>query len=428
MLSKLKLNSEFGRNVLTLMTGTTLAQAIPIAISPILTRLYSPDNFGVFAQYMALVSLIAILTTGRYEMAIMLEREDEDALNIVSLVCIIAVVVSILTLVSVIFFKEDICQLLGNRLIANWLIFVPLSTLLMGMYQCLNYWCNRQRMYRRLAGTRLLQSVGGATGQLGGGIAGVGQSGLVLGSILGQTLAVISLMHAAIKSASAYLPALSITKSKSLALKYKKFPLYQVPSTFIEAMSSQLPVIMLGSFYGAEIVGLFAMSQRVVRTPIMMIGGSVADVFRQRASKKYAEKGDVKPEFIRTLKWLTAVSVPPGVLFFLIAPDLFALIFGANWRIAGEYARILTPLFLLSFIVSPLSVMFMIAEKQEFDLIIQVLLVSCSALGLASGHYFFNSPKSSLAIFTVIYCIKYCVELCLSYSFCKGNRMYKEQE
>lgn len=409
------------------MAGTTLAQALPIAISPILTRLYSPDDFGVFAQYLALVMLISILATGRYEMAIMLEREDEDALNIVSLVFIISVIVSIIALVSVISLKEEICQLLGNQLIDNWLIFVPLSALLMGTYQCLNYWCNRQRMYRRLAGTRLLQSVGGATGQLGGGIAGVGQSGLVLGSILGQTIAVISLIHAAIKSSSVYLHALSITKSKNLALKYKKFPLYQVPSTFIEAMSSQLPVIMLGSFYGAEIVGLFAMSQRVVRTPIMMIGGSVADVFRQRASKKYSEKEDVRPEFIRTLKWLTAVSMPIGVLFFFIAPDLFAIIFGANWRIAGEYARILTPLFLLSFIVSPLSVMFMIAEKQEYDLIIQVLLVACSALGLASGYFFSNSPKQSLAIFTGIYCLKYCVELILSYAFCKCNRIPKEQ-
>lgn len=409
------------------MAGTTLAQALPIAISPILTRLYSPDDFGVFAQYLALVMLISILATGRYEMAIMLEREDEDALNIVSLVFIISVIVSIIALVSVIFLKEEICQFLGNQLIENWLIFVPLSALLMGTYQCLNYWCNRQRMYRRLAGTRLLQSVGGATGQLGGGIAGVGQSGLVLGSILGQTIAVISLIHAAIKSSSVYLHFLSITKSKNLALKYKKFPLYQVPSTFIEAMSSQLPVIMLGSFYGAEIVGLFAMSQRVVRTPIMMIGGSVADVFRQRASKKYSEKEDVRPEFIRTLKWLTVVSMPLGVLFFFIAPDLFAIIFGANWRIAGEYARILTPLFLLSFIVSPLSVMFMIAEKQEYDLIIQVLLVTCSALGLASGYFFFNSPKHSLAIFTGIYCLKYCVELSLSYAFCKCNRISKEQ-
>jgi len=421
------IKSEFKKNVLTLMAGTTLAQALPIAISPILTRLYSPDDFGVFAQYLALVMLISILATGRYEMAIMLEREDEDALNIVSLVFIISVIVSIIALVSVISLKEEICQLLGNQLIDNWLIFVPLSALLMGTYQCLNYWCNRQRMYRRLAGTRLLQSVGGATGQLGGGIAGVGQSGLVLGSILGQTIAVISLIHAAIKSSSVYLHALSITKSKNLALKYKKFPLYQVPSTFIEAMSSQLPVIMLGSFYGAEIVGLFAMSQRVVRTPIMMIGGSVADVFRQRASKKYSEKEDVRPEFIRTLKWLTAVSMPIGVLFFFIAPDLFAIIFGANWRIAGEYARILTPLFLLSFIVSPLSVMFMIAEKQEYDLIIQVLLVACSALGLASGYFFSNSPKQSLAIFTGIYCLKYCVELILSYAFCKCNRISKEQ-
>jgi O-antigen/teichoic acid export membrane protein len=409
------------------MTGTTLAQAVPILISPILTRLYSPEYFGIFAQYVALVSLISILATGRYEMAIMIERDDEDALNIVCLIFLISIGVSILTLLCVLLFKNDISHLLGTQLIADWLIFVPLSALLMGMNQCLNYWCNRKSFYRRLAITRILQSSGAAAGQVGGGIGGAESSGLVLGNILGQFLAISSYMHCAIQSAKVYIQSVSISGIKELAIKYKKFPTYQVPSTFIESVSSQLPIIMLGSFYGVEVVGLFSISQRVIRTPIMIIGRSVGDVFRQRAGKNYSENQDVRPEFIRTLKGLIAVSLLPSIIFFLIAPDLFAFIFGYNWRVAGEYARILLPLFLLSFIVSPLSVMFMIAEKQEYDLIIQILLVTSSAAVLAAGYYVFDSPKISLALFTGVYCLKYCVELYLSYHFCKLNGMNLEQ-
>ena len=120
-------SGSFARNVLTLMTGTTIAQAIPIAISPILTRIYTPEDFGVFALYMSIASIIAVLATGRYELAIMLPKKDEDAVNIVALSIIIAFFVSLISFLIVFIFNTQITNLLGNPEISNWLYFIPIT-------------------------------------------------------------------------------------------------------------------------------------------------------------------------------------------------------------------------------------------------------------------------------------------------------------
>jgi len=151
------------------MTGTTIAQAIPIAISPILTRIYTPEDFGVFALYMSIVSVIATIATGRYELAIMLPKKDEDAVNIVALSIIISFFVSFIAFLIVYIFNSQITNLLGSPEISNWIYFIPITVLLAGVYQSFNYWNNRKKKYRRLVTSIVMQS-GTATANLGMGV------------------------------------------------------------------------------------------------------------------------------------------------------------------------------------------------------------------------------------------------------------------
>ena len=148
------------------MTGTAIAQAIPIALSPILTRLYRPEDFGVLALYMAICGVISTVATARYELAIMLPEDEESAINIVALSIVVAVITSILTLTVVTLFNAPITRLLGNTEISRWLYFIPLSILLTGVYQSLNYWANRKNQYRWMANTRVVQSVGTTSTQI----------------------------------------------------------------------------------------------------------------------------------------------------------------------------------------------------------------------------------------------------------------------
>ena len=134
MIMRSKIKSEFTRNVLTLMTGTTISLAIPIAISPVLTRIYTPQDFGVFALYMAITTIIAVLVTGRYELAIMLPKKDENAVDILILSLIISLVVSLISFLIIFFFNPQITKILGSQEISRWLYLVPCSILLIGFY------------------------------------------------------------------------------------------------------------------------------------------------------------------------------------------------------------------------------------------------------------------------------------------------------
>lgn len=169
MLKHLKPKSEFGRNVLTLMTGTTIAQAIPIAISPILTRIYTPEDFGVFALYISISTIFAVIVTGRYELAIMLPKKNKDAVLLVQLSIMITLFIAITTLIIVIFFNVEITQLLGNPSISKWLYFIPLSICLTGFYQSLHYWNNRKKKYNNLVLSRISKSAITSGIQVGGG-------------------------------------------------------------------------------------------------------------------------------------------------------------------------------------------------------------------------------------------------------------------
>ena len=146
MRKKLNLN-EFNRNVVTVMTGTTIAQAIPIAIMPILTRLYTPEEFGIFALYVAIASIFGVIATARYELAIMLPKKDSEAANLFNLSIIITFIISLFTLLFVLIFHQPLINLIGNPEIGKWLYFIPLTVLFTGLYQTLNYWSSRKKNF-----------------------------------------------------------------------------------------------------------------------------------------------------------------------------------------------------------------------------------------------------------------------------------------
>src|SRR5690606_33346643 len=139
--------------------------------------------------------------------------------------------------------------------------------------------------------------------------------------------------------------------------------------------SSQMPIMLLTAFFSSSIAGFYMLTQRVMGAPTTLIAGAIGDVFRQEASQAYIHTGNCRAIYISTVKKLLILSVVPSILFFFIAPDLFALVFGENWREAGVFAQILTPVFFLRFVTSPLSAMFMIAEKQKLDLLWQIGLL-----------------------------------------------------
>lgn len=412
---------EFNRNVLTLMTGTAIAQVIPLAITPILTRIYSPEQFGVFALFIAITSCLSIVATGRYELTIMLPRKDTDAANITVLAMVINCCVSSLLFIIAWLFNDQISNLLGNRAISNWLYFVPLAVFLNGMYISLNYWSNRKKLYNLMANRRIVHSGGTAVVQLGLGMLQAGSSGLVFGSISGQALAAGIMGKMIYDNNPKILKSVSKPKMLALAKHYRNCPKFLLPAHTINALSTQLPAILINTIFGLATSGFFMLAERVVGSPISLISGSIADVFRQQISQSYINSRNCKAEFQSTLKKLIFISMPPFIAFTIIAPYLFSLIFGEKWRIAGEYAQIMSPMFFLRFITNPLSNVAIISQKNKYELYWQITLLMFLLAAAWFDQDTLSDPKNFITLFTIIYSSLYLFDLIANYKFSCGH-------
>lgn len=422
VLPELNFRSRYVRNIATLMTGTALAQAIPIAISPILTRLYSPEEFGIFAFYMAIVLIASVAVTGRYEMAILLPKRDGDAFNVVALAIGLSGAVSGVLFLLVVLFNRFFSELVDVPGLSRWLYWVPASTLLVGIYQSLNYWSNRKGHYRRLAISRVTQSSSSAMVQLGGGYGGSGAGGLVGGQLIGQALSSVVLGRLIYKEDHAQ--ARKITKLRLIAMarRYSDFPKYLIAAHGINIVSAQMPVILLSMLFGTATAGFYTLTHRIMGAPISLLAGAIGDVFRQEASHSYVQHGNCKEIYWRTFRRLVVIAVPLSVLFFFVAPWAFGLVFGSAWRVSGEYAQILTPVLFFGFVASPLSTMFMIAEKQRMDLAWQLCFFIAVGGAFFIGHLF-SSAKISLAAFSFAYSAMQVVSGMISYRLAAGRSL-----
>lgn len=414
MLRKLIPQSRYARNVITLMTGTGLAQAIPVAISPILTRLYSPADFGTFALYMAVVSIASVLVTGRYELAIMLPKNDRDALHIVVLAAGLSCVISGVLLLLVVLFNHQITQLLGAPDLAGWLYWGPASTLLMGIYISLNYWSNRKGHYRRLAVSRVVQTGGSSSIQLGGGFLHSGPAGLIGGQLAGQFLSSALFVHLIYREDHALLKNLRWTRLLALARKHNHIPKYLIVAHGFNTASSQVPAILLSTLFNTATSGYYMLIQRVMGAPMVLVASALGSVFRQEASYAYVRTGSCRAIYVSTFKRLLILSALPFTVFFFTAPTLFGWFFGDSWRVAGEYAQILTPMFFLQFVTSPISQVVVIAQKPKIDLLWQIALIFFIMIVFIYS-YFSRDLKNLFVLFSTIYCLMYLAAFLINY-------------
>jgi len=401
----LKSKSEFTRNVLTLMTGTTIAQAIPIAISPILTRLYSPKDFGVLALFVAITSIFGSVANGRYEMAIMLPKKETDAINIAALGILIILCLSSVLLIVVILFHDLILELLGNEQISTWLYFVPLVVLLVGLYNVLNYYNNRLKNYKDLAQATIIKSIASATVQLALGFMKAGVSGLISGQIISQFFANMKLLRNITKD-KALISKVSKLKMIAVARRYKDFPKFSMWAVLANSLSYNLSNILISTIFSITTLGFYSIVQRMLAMPSSLIGSSISQVYFRTAKEEKEKHNKATDTFNSTLKKLIILSVFFIMLYFIVE-DLFAFVFGEEWRIAGNYAKILIPFYMINFISSPLAITMSLFEKQKEALIINLILIFTSIGTLLFAKYFHLKFENFLYIFSTLMFFEY---------------------
>jgi len=298
---------------------------------------------------------------------------------------------------------------------------LPVTLFSIGTYQTFNYWNNRREKYKRISISRVTRSVNASGISIALGYTILKKGGMILGDAIGQLISSIFLFSRTWKEDKDIFKEINRPGMLEQAKRYQQFPKFNVASGLLEKMSGHMPVLMLSSFFGEAISGFFSFSQRIVGAPSAIVARAFGDVFRQKANVEFQNTGNCSALFIKTFTQLIVISPAPFLIFYFFAPEIFSLVFGEEWKIAGEYAKIMTAMFFLQFVVSPLSNMFLVAEKQHIDLWMQAVLLTGVLSAFAFGYNIFREPRICIFLFTIAYSLKYILELYLSYKFSKGK-------
>lgn len=409
---------SFRNDFATLTMGRVVAQIVPLLITPILTRIYTPEDFGVFAVFIAIVTIISLISTGRYNLAITLPKEPQKATELF-LVCLIGVVsVTIFSFLIFFTFQGTLLDLLSLQDEIHLILFIPLGVFVVASIESIYYWLLRSRDYFFLSKNFIIQTTAINVLKFAFAFLYWGWQGLVLAYILGALLSLILLTGRFLRKSNFFdfLKEVSIKDLTEVVKQYRKFPLFSMPADGINSVAKELPNMLLNSLFGTDIAGLYSITQRILRLPIAFISSAMTDVYRERASSDYREKGDCRKIFLVTLKYLVLFSIIPFILIYLFAPALTPIILGEQWVEVGGYIRILTPLFFFKFVASPLSSTMYINQKQKVFLLWQIGLLICTV-----GSFYFGNimgdENTALLLFSISYAIMYAISILLAYKF-----------
>jgi len=382
-IARLLPNNNFARGVSVLVGGTASAQLVVLLAAPLLTRLYSPDDFGVLAVYIGILSLLSVIASLRYELAIPLPEDEREAVALTLLSFLIVLTVAGLAGISVLFWGQGLTELLQVPSLADYLWLLPVGVLFAGSYQIFTYWAVRLKQFPVLAKTKLWQQL--VTTALQMSAFKVGGIGLILGQVSGQSVGVSALAKKVICRDSWKNP--PFAEMKFVALRYRNFPLFSTWGGFLNAAGTQLPPLLFASIFGATAAGLYALAHRIIALPMTVVGQAVGQVFLSNAAIDF-RAGKLPPLVISAQRALIKIILPPVLFLILFGPESFHIVFGEKWIQSGEVASWLALWMLVSFSTSPLSSVFTVIERQALGMIMQAVLFLFRVLGICVGVYY----------------------------------------
>lgn len=382
-------SGSFAANTLTLMVGTSIAQAIPMLVSPIITRLYSPKEYGLFALFASVGSILAVVATARYETTVMLPAEDNDAIHILVLTLIIASATSFLFLLLIIVFEGSLVALINDPEFSAWIYFIPLFVILTAGYQPMNYWLNRKKRYRLMSSRTIIQTITASLIQLCLGIIGLTRIGLFVGAFTGHGVALSLVGWQIWRNEKKTIMEVELQKMKAKAKEYKDFPLYAAPTSLLGTILLQAPILFLTYAFGSFQVGLFSLTLRVLALPASLIGTAVGQVYHQRiAEMRHDRPEELTPFILRSAKYLALIVALPVLIIGFLGPLLFSFVFGEQWRNAGVFAQIISVAVGIKFVVSPLSTIMSVTNNVKVGSYWNVLCFCTTSIVLYIGTFF----------------------------------------
>lgn len=400
------LRSEFFRNLTTMMSGTILGQVVTILAMPVLSRLYSPEEFGLFALVFSTISMLGYIAGGTYENAIILPKENEDALKLLKLSISVSIIFATTIAIALPFLITPLNSSNDFKGLTSYIWIIPIGVLLLGLIQAFTYYHTRIKNFKSIASNKVLQNSSVTAVNISIGLTSPAVWGLISGYITGQVLSAALL----IKKAKINFSTLRQIKIGNVAKEYSNFPIFLAPMLLLNTFSVNILVYLFSIFFDQTTVGLYSQANKAINYPLFFITASFSGVFYQKLNVSVNRKAIYFKSVI--------YSVFTG--FILLLPvmiwgeELFVFVFGKQWAQAGHMAAILCPLTILSFAVRNVNETFSVMKKNHLLLIWQIiyLFVAIATVLLFKKH----GINTMLLVFSTACSIMYFLLAILGYN------------
>jgi lipopolysaccharide exporter len=401
IVGRAKNSSQFTKSVLILTSGTALAQVLAFLFSIITSRIYIPQDYGKIAVFNSAVAMIAVISTGQYATAIMIDKNQKDAKNTWLLSLLISSGVSLLVLIYLIIYRIFFPAV---EVFSNLIIFLmPVQVLVGGLCSSCSVWCNRSGIYSTISKLSVANAIIAFGFNFVFGVLKLGATGLLLAGTISQTISMVIMIYCIRKRTDFS----SLPVNSSSVLKQAKlhidFPKYNILASLLGTASTQLPVILFAKFYNNYVVGGYSRAIQVINIPMTLVGSAVGNVFfKEAASIEHAgDKKKLEELVYSTYKRLLLIGIIPMSVLFGYGDILFRFVFGSSWYAAGRYSQILAPWFALVFVTSPLSSLLYVLGKQKQNTVIQFILLASRILAVVCGGAFRLEFTNSLMVFSL---------------------------
>ena len=374
--------SEFIRNIAVLSTGTALGQVLTVAASPVLSRLFGPDDFGLLGVIISVSGPITMIAALRYELAIVLSRDDEEAINVFMLCFGLVVALSALSALSLVFTGDWLAVQLEAPTAGSLLLAVPMLVLFGGSFRNFLAWANRRKSYLRSSIACFSRSCTVVASQGAFGVLGQG-AGLVYGRILGGAVATVVLGAKILREERTLISqSVRLGRMRAVAVAHDQFPKYTMPRSLLVSVSRNLPTIFLAALFSPAAAGFYWFTARLLEMPTTLIGDAVRRVFYERAARLHQDGKNILPLLTRTTLVLMTISGAGTLFIVLTAPPLFEFVFGAEWRPAGAYAQWLVLWWFASFTNVPSAMLIPVYGLQRRFFVYEIVGFTLRALAI----------------------------------------------
>lgn len=407
----------FNRGHTMFVSSSALVMLFPMISAPIVARLYAPEDFGVYAVFFSLATILSAISSLELRNIALLEADRTEAAH-GAILALSVVVAFCLVLLALVLTVPDawIAFLLGANVLP-FVVWLPATVLLMGGAQVIYTWATREKEYKILARNKFILGLSTMLLQIGIGLADPGPVGFIVANLLGLVLAFALLIPLFIKTLRFLRPRFTSGSAAKQFRRHYRLTIWTMPGSLVNSLSQFLPDLLINRFFGAALLGQYSLAARMLYMPIAFLSASIQDFFRQQASAEFNDHGHCKSSFWRFTLLTLAGTILIILPVILLIPYVFPVIFGSQWTEAGTLIQAVAFLTIVRFISSPISYVWIIQGRQRLDFLWQLGLL-CLSLGALILPPFLD-PKislySTLWIYSLVVGAWYVLAIALSY-------------